>query len=379
MASGYVHPYIVIWELHERSEIASDPNPLLTTKNSNKSVSNKWSSMLNMPFSQNNSISSRISSDIPTSKSTEDISSIILENNNSILSKSLSISSELNSNTYDDVDEDDFKKLDVKIDTSAYPIWTYSLLGCIEKYSLTVDMSDFRSSKQIVNSNPYLKDVKKISLEYITSNNPQCKFSRHWTSWYRNPYFHLFIVKCEDNDEYKNYIKLKLRIFMDYMYEKDYSYLIIYVQQPSRKFSIFRVFNQLTRDFSKEKDRIVCISSENFTEDFIKVNVHERIRDGVIFEFTRRIAMYEKEIKKSESNRALPGWQFCHFFLIKEGLAFTFEQFKLYVKAHAIYNELTGFMNEMRDSLQFSKFIDDELYLLPILDTNAKDYKQKNL
>ncbi len=164
MASGHVHPYIVIWELHERSEIASDPNPLLTTKNSNKSTSNKWSSMLNMPFSQNNSISSRISTDISISKSTEDITSIILENNNSILSKSPSVSSELNSNTYDDVYEDDFKKLDVKIDTSAYPIWTYSLLGCIEKYSLTVDMRDFRSSKQIANSNPYLKDVKKVCI-----------------------------------------------------------------------------------------------------------------------------------------------------------------------------------------------------------------------
>lgn len=159
------------------------------------------------------------------------------------------------------------------------------------------------------------------------------------------------------------------------MSEKDYSYLILYLQQPAKKFSFFKVFDRLKTDFNK--DNVVKLEEKTFAEDFIKMDVAVRIRDGVVEEFVRRTIMYDKEMKKSESNRTVPGWQFCHFFLIKEGLAFTFEQFKLPVNAHGMYQQLMSFLNSSTDSVRFNKFIDeDDFTIFPILDTSIKNYRQ---
>jgi hypothetical protein len=129
------------------------------------------------------------------------------------------------------------------------------------------------------------------------------------------------------------------------MTDKKYSFLILFIQQPSKRFSLLstKVSDTVKREFGAQN--FVKINSTSFKSDFEKNDVAGKIRDGVIMEFVRRVDMYTKEMQKSESNRNLPGWQFCHFFLIKEGLAFTFEQFKLYVNAHGIYQQLMAFLS----------------------------------
>ncbi|KXT05927.1 hypothetical protein AC578_370 [Pseudocercospora eumusae] len=57
--------------------------------------------------------------------------------------------------------------------------------------------------------------------------------------------------------------------------------------------------------------------------------------------FDRRVRQYEADIAEQESRRSLPGWNFCTFFIHKEGLAKALESIGLVEDALAIYDELS--------------------------------------
>lgn len=42
-----------------------------------------------------------------------------------------------------------------------------------------------------------------------------------------------------------------------------------------------------------------------------------KIKDGIIVAFDQAVTVREEEVKRSEQQRTMPGWNFCTFFLIK--------------------------------------------------------------
>jgi hypothetical protein len=42
-----------------------------------------------------------------------------------------------------------------------------------------------------------------------------------------------------------------------------------------------------------------------------------KVKDGILATFDAYVATREEEIQRSESQRALPGWNFCTFFILK--------------------------------------------------------------
>ncbi|KAI6777877.1 Trafficking protein particle complex subunit-like protein [Emericellopsis cladophorae] len=66
-----------------------------------------------------------------------------------------------------------------------------------------------------------------------------------------------------------------------------------------------------------------------------------RLKDLILVSFDRRVSQYEDDIKEKESQRALPGWNFCTFFILKEGLARGFESVGLVDDALVGYDELS--------------------------------------
>lgn len=71
-------------------------------------------------------------------------------------------------------------------------------------------------------------------------------------------------------------------------------------------------------------------------EDFV-----EKIKNGILASFDLRVAQYEEDIKEKDSQRSLPGWNFCTFFILKEGLARGFENVGLFEDALIGYDELS--------------------------------------
>ncbi len=62
----------------------------------------------------------------------------------------------------------------------------------------------------------------------------------------------------------------------------------------------------------------------------------------ILKSFDARVSQYEEDIKEKDSQRAIPGWNFCTFFVLKEGLARGFESVGLIEDALAGYDELSA-------------------------------------
>jgi len=68
--------------------------------------------------------------------------------------------------------------------------------------------------------------------------------------------------------------------------------------------------------------------------------------------FDQRVSQYEEDIRERGSQRALPGWNFCTFFVLKEGLARGFESVGLVDDALVVYDELSvGLDSIVRDQV----------------------------
>lgn len=99
----------------------------------------------------------------------------------------------------------------------------------------------------------------------------------------------------------------------------------------------------------------------------------EKLKVTILASFDTRVAQYEEDIKERDAQRTLPGWNFCTFFVLKEGLAKGFENVGLLDDAMAGYDELSVGLDAivkeqaMRDDgdqgtlLPFSKEMKDKL------------------
>jgi hypothetical protein len=73
----------------------------------------------------------------------------------------------------------------------------------------------------------------------------------------------------------------------------------------------------------------------------------------ILLSFDLRVSQYEEDIREKGSQRALPGWNFCTFFILKEGLARGFESAGLVEDALLGYDELSvGLDSILRDQAQ---------------------------
>lgn len=80
------------------------------------------------------------------------------------------------------------------------------------------------------------------------------------------------------------------------------------------------------------------------TEDDAKAawaELIDRIRRLILSSFDMRVTQYEEDIKEKDAQRSLPGWNFCTFFILKEGLARGFESVGLVEDSLVGYDELS--------------------------------------
>ncbi|KAK3940892.1 trafficking protein particle complex subunit 10 [Diplogelasinospora grovesii] len=66
-----------------------------------------------------------------------------------------------------------------------------------------------------------------------------------------------------------------------------------------------------------------------------------KFKELILSSFDMRVSQYEEDIKEKDAQRSLPGWNFCTFFILKEGLARGFESVGLVEDALVGYDELS--------------------------------------
>ncbi|KAJ4414965.1 hypothetical protein N0V82_007614 [Gnomoniopsis sp. IMI 355080] len=80
------------------------------------------------------------------------------------------------------------------------------------------------------------------------------------------------------------------------------------------------------------------------TEEDAKVawaELIDKIKRLILSSFDLRVTQYEEDIKERDAMRNLPGWNFCTFFILKEGLARGFESVGLVEDSLVGYDELS--------------------------------------
>lgn len=71
------------------------------------------------------------------------------------------------------------------------------------------------------------------------------------------------------------------------------------------------------------------------------VDLISKLKSLILASFDMRVGQYEEDIREKDAQRSLPGWNFCTFFVLKEGLARGFESVGLVEDALVGYDELS--------------------------------------
>ncbi|KAJ2711869.1 hypothetical protein H4R19_003042, partial [Coemansia spiralis] len=141
------------------------------------------------------------------------------------------------------------------------------------------------------------------------------------------------------------------------------------------------VFDKLKADLQPKKDveRVVMLQPgavESWNAVFLA------IRDRVVQALDERVASMTEEIRRLDANRMLPGWNYCKFFVFKEGLVNLYRLMGLRDGALAQYDELEAAYLQLFNSQRlswFSKFGGGEPGddFTDLLDRTRKPYRQQ--
>lgn len=225
------------------------------------------------------------------------------------------------------------------------------------------------------------------------------KERRHQIPGLRNtPYLKVFLLRCDDNDTYKSASRKLLREWVsehtasssnENKQHDAFEWLIIHVVLPGTSAALqprssssasnasgssrwmkgnTTLLDKIRSDFnssSSKKDRIVQIRispihpalatlnppvlvgnqivpiPESPTEsEMAWLDLIAKFKTHILASFDARVSQYEDDIREKDSQRRLPGWNFCTFFVLKEGLARAFESVGLVEDALVLYDEL---------------------------------------
>ncbi|OTA97832.1 hypothetical protein M434DRAFT_391451 [Hypoxylon sp. CO27-5] len=218
----------------------------------------------------------------------------------------------------------------------------------------------------------------------------------------RTPYLKVLLVRCDDNDSYKGHVRQEIREWIKTNTPPSgskrntaenhdaFEWLIVHVvipntvaaTQPRDSGSVSEktsaasrwrpgsstLFEKMRSDFNTSSkgtvDRVAQIrigvndvpydilprvvpavpsgytetqqETENSWSDLIS-----KFRSLILSSFDLRVSQYEEDIREKDAQRSLPGWNFCTFFILKEGLARGFESVGLVEDALVGYDELS--------------------------------------
>ncbi|KAK8088542.1 tmem1 family protein [Apiospora hydei] len=194
----------------------------------------------------------------------------------------------------------------------------------------------------------------------------------------RTPYLKVLIVRCDDNDAYKNKVRQEVREWIkthtpgtsakktNTAENHDaFEWLVLHVVIPN---TVAATQPPLRSDFNSGSKgavdhiaqirigindvpydslpRVVPAVPSGYKEtaednEAAWEDLMVKMRSLILSSFDMRVTQYEDDIKEKDNQRSLPGWNFCTFFILKEGLARGFESVGLVEDALVGYDELS--------------------------------------
>lgn len=216
------------------------------------------------------------------------------------------------------------------------------------------------------------------------ASSPAAPLRRHQIPGLRQtPYLRIYLLKCDDNETYKTSARRLLREWIKSHSASQQTsgagqgnhdaceWLILHVLQdgdaPEKTASKWpgrgstSILEKVKADFNGSSkgavDRVAQIrlpkegqtqtQGQGQTQDQSDLidqlnDLVDKVKHAILTSFDLRVAQYEEDIKEKDSQRSLPGWNFCTFFILKEGLARGFENVGLLEDALVGYDELAA-------------------------------------
>lgn len=192
-------------------------------------------------------------------------------------------------------------------------------------------------------------DVDLIEEEAVTHSVPKHQMLGLSSA----PYLKIIFIKCDDNETYRQSVRKMIREWLNNNVNgtRDPTEWLIIHHVPSGGKSTsgtrFKstVFDKIRADFNSgsKKDRCIQIRQDYTTEmEYMETwsDAMTRIKEAVLEAFGKRVDLYEDEVNKLEEKKNVMGWNFGTFFIMKEGLALSFENISLYEDSLTLYDEL---------------------------------------
>ncbi|KAJ2746038.1 hypothetical protein GGI20_001665 [Coemansia sp. BCRC 34301] len=195
-----------------------------------------------------------------------------------------------------------------------------------------------------------------------------------------------------DIDTYKAVIKARVKAWVGRVSQrKGEGWMVVYaaseeeVQRMSNnKFLSMRttVFDRLKSDFQGKKDsgEHVVLLQASAVESWNKVFL--AMRSHVVSVLEERVLGLADDVRRMDANRMLPGWNYCKFFVVKEGVVRLYRLMGLADEALAQYDELEAVFLQLLGAQRLSWFSafggaafgDD---YSDVLDTDKRDYGRR--
>ncbi|KIX99133.1 uncharacterized protein Z520_04709 [Fonsecaea multimorphosa CBS 102226] len=247
-----------------------------------------------------------------------------------------------------------------------------------------------------------LRSIANLNIS-LTRDDPsagvQTNVRRHQIPGLREtPYVKLYLLRCDDKETYKEKVRKEVRQWVKTQTPSSdgksssksqedhdaFEWLIVHVVLPntpaasqpksSKHISLeasestdsvnskskwsgkspSTIFDKLRADFSSSKSSVSRVAQVRLLEPGDKAtaltpaeleeqwqDLVDCLKTCILRSFDARVAQYELDIRERDSQRSLPGWNFCTFLVLKEGLAKGFENLGLLEDALAVYDELS--------------------------------------
>ncbi|KAI0647217.1 trafficking protein particle complex subunit 10 [Trametes meyenii] len=190
-------------------------------------------------------------------------------------------------------------------------------------------------------------DVKFVPLETLREDQPTSQVPQ---SVLEKPLLNIYIFICEDSESYKAFTRKQIKDWhASVSARKNQEWLLVHVVRPDQSVAQGRLFQMKTSvldkvkaDFNTDKkDRCVqLVWSADKDNASIWADVVTKIKEGVLSAFDVALTQREEEVRRSEGQRQMPGWNFCTFFILKESVAGSLEGMNLHEEALQQYYEL---------------------------------------
>ncbi|KAI9486248.1 MAG: trafficking protein particle complex subunit 10 [Benjaminiella poitrasii] len=173
-------------------------------------------------------------------------------------------------------------------------------------------------------------------------------------------YLNLYFVACDDNEVYKTKVRKNIRQWVETMQaKKNQEWLIVYVADTEAKRSNnylglkSTVYDKIRTDFNPPKqDRCVYIRKKDSEgpQSELWSSFVEKMKECILSSFDMQVLQIQEDTRRLDMQRHMPGWNYCTFFILKEGLAQAYEIMTLYEDALIQYDELeASFFQVLRD------------------------------